>query len=225
MLSKLEPPITEERIITSQERAESLTRLMEFHEWVCTKTAVDPAIITEILLLLRRCYGFKRHSCGQLFYLRAVGIAEVVASWHLHTPISIYASLLYDLVHYTRLSLAYIRANYNPGIFAFVSNLIEVNSYVKLQLALLQTNNYSHTAVNQEHLAVLYIKLAERLYDLRHAAGYTHLEVVKTIAEETLLLDLTLANCYPEPAIVQALKGAAKEAVDFCNRDICSNLK
>lgn len=218
MLSKL--PITvlkaEESSITVQEQSASLVRLMEFHEWVSTKTAAEPAVIAEILLLLRRCYGFKRHPCGELFYLRAVGIAESVATWLFHTPKPIYASLLYELVRYTHLPLSYIRANYNLGIFAFVANLVEADSHAKLEASLLQIGNRFQVAVDRAHFSVLYIKLAERLYDLRHVAGYADVEVVRSMAQETLTIDVPLASCYLEPEVAQALERAAHMALDFC---------
>ncbi|WP_260214904.1 sodium:solute symporter family protein, partial [Candidatus Cardinium hertigii] len=73
--------LTSETPITPKEQADSMMVLMQFHEYVCQVAEVDPGVIAEILLLLRRCYGFKRHASGQLFYVRAVGIAQWVATW------------------------------------------------------------------------------------------------------------------------------------------------
>ncbi|MDD9139881.1 MAG: hypothetical protein NQ127_03025 [Candidatus Cardinium sp.] len=76
------------------------------------------------MFLLRRCYGFKRHASGQLFYVRAVRIAEWVAAWADGHAKLVYATLLYDLVRYTRLPLSYIKANYPLIVYCFVENTI-----------------------------------------------------------------------------------------------------
>ncbi|UWW96553.1 MAG: hypothetical protein NMK33_03785 [Candidatus Cardinium sp.] len=74
-------------------------------------------------------------------------------------------------------------------------------------------------ALKEDHiqLSVLFIKLAERLYDLRHAAGYIHLTEVHHMAQETLAIDVQLAHTYLDPAIRKALEKAAKQALALIN--------
>ncbi|WP_123662627.1 sodium:solute symporter family transporter [Candidatus Cardinium hertigii] len=209
--------LTSEAPITPKEQADSMMVLMQFHEYVCQVAEVDPGMIAEILLLLRRCYGFKRHASGQLFYVRAVGIAQWVATWIFHSPKPIYASLLYDLVRYTRLPLSYIKANYNRGIFCFVENVLNIDQHQEMAKSLLYVTNRFKEAINQDHLSVLYIKLAERLYDLRYAKNYNNLEAVRQMAKETLTVDIELAKKYLESEIAKELETAAKQALAFCN--------
>ncbi|ROT47509.1 HD domain-containing protein, partial [Candidatus Cardinium hertigii] len=206
--------------ITPKEQADSMMVLMQFHEYVCQVAEVDPGMIAEILLLLRRCYGFKRHASGQLFYVRAVGIAQWVATWIFHSPKPIYASLLYDLVRYTRLPLSYIKANYNMGIFCFVENVLNIDQHQEMAKSLLHITNRFKEAIHQDHVSVLYIKLAERLYDLHHAEGYTKLEEVKYMAKETLTVDIELAKNYLEPEIAADLEIAARKALEICKEKV-----
>lgn len=63
--------------------------------------------------------------------------------------------------------------------------------------------------------SVLFIKLAERLCDLRHASGYIHLTEVQHMAQETLVIYVKLANAYLEPEIGTALEQAAKQALEL----------
>ncbi|WP_339044771.1 sodium:solute symporter family transporter [Cardinium endosymbiont of Tipula unca] len=212
--------LASESPITPKEQADSLTTLMEFHEYVCKISHVEFSVISEILLLLRRCYGFKRHASGQLFYVRATGIAKILAKWVFHSPKPIYASLLYDLVRYTQLSLSYIKANYNFGIFCFVQRVISVDKHQDIEKSILYVDNRFQDLITEEQLSILYIKLAERLYDLRNAAEYTNKEEVKSMAKEALSIDIELAKKYlkDEPEIVHALENTAKDALEICKK-------
>ncbi|ROT46974.1 sodium:solute symporter family transporter [Candidatus Cardinium hertigii] len=221
MISKLPmESLTSEAPITEKEQGDAMMVLMHFHDYVCQISEVDPGVIAEILLLLRRCYGVKRHASGQLFYVRAVGIAQLVATWIFHSPKPIYAALLYDLIRYTRLPLSYIKSNYNIGIFCFVENVLSIDKHQELAESLFYISNRFKEAINQDHLSVLYIKLAERLYDLRHAEGYTKLEEVKYMVKETLTVDIELARNYLEPEIATALETAAQHALEICKGQI-----
>ncbi|MGI2261746.1 hypothetical protein ACRRVA_00225 [Candidatus Cardinium hertigii] len=64
---------------------------------------------------------------------------------------------------------------------------------------------------------MLFIKLAERLYDLRHAADYIHATEVVHMAQETLAIDVQIAYTYLDPAIGHTLKEAAQQALKVCN--------
>ncbi|WP_034576567.1 hypothetical protein [Cardinium endosymbiont of Bemisia tabaci] len=75
--------------------------------------------------------------------------------------------------------------------------------------------NHLKEAIKKDHiqLSVLFIKLAERLYDLRHSEGYIMLEEVKYMAQETLIVDVKLANKYLGSEIAEALTTAAQQAL------------
>ncbi|TDG94184.1 sodium:solute symporter family transporter [Cardinium endosymbiont of Culicoides punctatus] len=201
--------------ITPKEKVDSLKVLIDFHEYACSVSHADPAIITEILLLLRRCYGFKRHMCGELFYVRAAGIATLVSKWVGISPKPVYAALLYDLVRYTHLSLSYIRANYNLGIFEFVKNILAIDKRKDLEESMLYIDNRFKDAVNDDQRVVLYVKLAERLYDLEHAAGYSNKSEILSMARETFAIDILLAQKYlsMEPEIAKALGDVAHNVI------------
>ncbi|AWN81637.1 High-affinity proline transporter PutP [Candidatus Cardinium hertigii] len=203
----------EEASITPHEKTASLARLSSFHDWIPSFESIDPFLIAEILLLLRRCYGFKRHASGQLFYVRAVGIAEWVAAWTDGHAKLVYATLLYDLVRYTRLPLSYIKANYHLIVYCFVENTIAIDSRKRLEESLLAIANRLKESLQKEYFSVLYVKLAERLYDLKHASGYKDPTIVQAMAKESLTIDVELAQRYGEPGMAILLKHAAEEAL------------
>ncbi len=207
--------------VTPKEQADSMMALMQFHDYACKSLChedpIDVKTIAGLLLLLRKNFGFKRHESGQLFYVRAVGIATLVVDWVFHSPKVVYAALLYELVRRTCLPSSYIKVHYNLGVYAFVLNVVGVDKRQDLEHpSLLYVQNRLKQAIKEEHvqLSVLFIKLAERLYDLRHAAGYIHLTEVQHMAQETLSIDVKLAHTYLGPEIATALEKAAKEALE-----------
>ncbi|WP_419241129.1 hypothetical protein [Cardinium endosymbiont of Nabis limbatus] len=76
--------------VTPKEQADSMMVLMQFHDCVCKSSLqedpIDMKIISGLILLLRKHFGFKRHDSGQLFYVRSVGIAALVVEWVVHSP-------------------------------------------------------------------------------------------------------------------------------------------
>ncbi|WP_419241450.1 hypothetical protein [Cardinium endosymbiont of Nabis limbatus] len=215
--------LTSEGLITPKEQASSMMALMKFHDYICKASheedPIDVKIISGLLLLLRQHFRFKRHASGQLFYVRAVGITELVVEWVFHSPKVIYASLLYELVRYTCLPISYIKEHYNLGVYSFVLNIVGIDKRQDLDhSSLLYVQNRLKEAIREDHvqLSVLFIKLAERLYDLRHAAGYIHLQEVVHMVKETLAIDVRLANEYLGPEIGPLLEKAAKQALKVC---------
>jgi len=221
--------LTSETPVTSKEQADSMMVLMQFHDYVCKSThevdPIDTKTVSNLLLLLRKSFGFKRHFSGQLFYVRVVGIAKLVVEWVFHSPKVIYASLLYELVRHTCVPLSYVKDHYNLGVYAFVLNVLGVDKRQDLDHpSLLYVQNRLKKAIKKDHiqLSVLFIKLAERLYDLRHAEGYIMLEEVKYMAQETLIVDVKLANKYLGPEIAEALTTAAQQALKIYYRKTAS---
>ena len=216
--------LTVETPVTPKEQADSMMELMRFYDYVCKSSCeedpIDIKIISGIFLLLREHFGVKRHSSGQLLYVRTVGIAKLVVEWAFHSPKVIYASLLYGLVCRTCLPLSYVKEHYNLGVYAFVLNVVNINKRENLDHpSLIYVQNRLKKALKEDHvqLSVLFIELAERLYDLRHADGYIHLTEVKHMAQETLTIDVKIAYKYLGTEIAQALEEAAKQALEICN--------
>lgn len=211
--------------ITPKEQADSMMVLMQFHDYASTTAhymhSIDINTISNILLLLRQSFGFKRHASGQLFYVRAVNIAQSIVEWVFHSPKVVYAALLYELVRHTCVPLSYIKECYNLGVYGFVLNVLSVDKRQDLDhFSLLYVRNRLKEAIKEDHLqlSVLFIKLAERLHDLSNAQGYSILDEVKHMANETLAIDVPLANEYLNSDIADALATAAKKALKVYHR-------
>lgn len=215
--------LTTDSLVTPKEQADSMMTLMRFHDYAYQAShhqdPIDMKTISGLLLLLREHFGFKRHVSGQLFYVRAVGIAELVVEWAFHSPRVIYAALIYELVRHTRLPLSYVKKHYNLGVYAFVANILKLDQRKELDHpSLLYVQNRLEEAVKKGHvqLSVLFIKLAERLYDLKNSATYLNLEELAHIAQETLAVDVSIAKQYLGEEIAFLLQKQAKNALEKC---------
>lgn len=210
-----------EPLITLKEEADYMIMLMKFSDCICkTFKKIKAETIGGTLLLLKRRFGIKQHASGALFYIRAVGITKIVTQWIFQAPEPIYACLVYDLVRYTDLPIAYIKENYGSSVEKLVQKILAIHTHETMAASLSKAKNYYKKAVDKDHpeLFVLYIKLAERLYDLDHAEHYTHLDAVKHMAQETLTTDTKLANKYLDPNIAKALETAAKHAEAYLKK-------
>jgi len=206
--------------VGSRELKTSMAVLKKGYNNLCTIADMRPTVLDELFLLIRRCYGFRRHASGQLFYVRALGIAELVAKWVPYQPRPVYFSLLYGVVRYTGLPLPYIKANHSIEVYSFIENIMAVNKRQDMEPCGLYVGNRLKRVINREQLFVPCIKFAERLYDLRHAKDYVSLEEVKHMAQETLTIDVELGKKYLNANIVEELVEAATQALQVC-KGIC----
>ncbi|TSJ80768.1 MAG: hypothetical protein NMK33_04955 [Candidatus Cardinium sp.] len=202
--------------ISYREFKESMVTLTKAYNNLCTVADMRTIVLDELFLLVRRCYGFRRHASGQLFYVRALDIAQLVAEWVPYQPRPVYFSVLYGLVRYAGLPLAYVKANYSMDVYHFVESIVAVNKRQEMEPCGLYIGNRLKRIINREQLFVLCIKFAERLYDLRHAKDYIHLEEVKYMAQETLTIDIELGKKYLNAKIVEELVQAANQALEVC---------
>ncbi|TDG95050.1 sodium:solute symporter family transporter [Cardinium endosymbiont of Culicoides punctatus] len=216
--------------VDTQGSADALTFLMDFNENICKTTDVDPIIIKEIVSFIKEKYGDMRHDCGELLYVRAVGIAKLVARWTPHSPKVIYTALLYDLVRHLRTSLSHIEEKFGLGIASLIEDVISVDKYrdldeaiAKTKVYVIQVDNETGNEVEKEqpNIVVLYIKLAERLYDMQHGAGYTNKKDLFVSSSQGFYIDSELAAQYLDydPEIEKELEAAAEKGITYYQKE------
>jgi len=182
---------------SKKELAESLLGLMDFYEQIIKIKGIQPDIIGGILLLLRSNYQHMKHATGELCYMRAIRIAETISKWMLHFSNVIYATLLYDLVRYTRLPLSYIESNFGIVVTGLVERLIIQELEASYIHTTLYVGNQLQSAVNRSYFSTIFIKFAERLHDLSYAKGYiqnNNRQALKFLITETSQVYLPFAK-------------------------------
>ena len=153
---------------------------------------------------MKKAYAVNKHESGHFLILRAIAISKEVATLTKdHTVI--YDSLFYDLPYYSWVPLSYIRANCDIVVASYIEELLSMKFIPKQQ-------RYQR-AMEQKHLDLVGIKLVKRCYDLEHADGYQDQQHAKTLAQETLEVDLPIARQYfsstPDKDLAQKLENTA----------------
>ena len=189
--------------------------------------AIKLEVVEEVLDRLWKGYGGKIHCSGVLLFVRAIHIAQMVAlqmkqaptifnnaiELIRHTTTEIICSaLLYDLPCYTHIPLTFIRANYNSNIFFLVKNILSID---QTKARSMQPSHFKEgNFISQQQACAIYIKLAERLYDLEQAVHYENKSALLAMARDTLAVDVYMADHYFKPTnIAMKLKSTAKEAL------------
>ncbi|MBX9890290.1 MAG: hypothetical protein K2X94_03405 [Amoebophilaceae bacterium] len=200
---------------------------ISFISSISSYEAVKLEVIEEVLDRLWKSYGGKIHCSGVLLFVRAIHIAQMVAlqmkqdptvfnnavELIRHTATEIICSaLLYDLPCYTHIPLTFIRANYNSNIFFLVKNILSID---QTKARSMQPSHFKEgNFISQQQACSIYIKLAERLYDLEQAVHYENKSALLAMARDTLAVDVYMADHYFKPTnIAIKLKSTAKEAL------------
>ena len=193
-------PYTQRSEKDAQMMGDIIMNLMDFQDFMVNKVRLNQSILSNALYLLKKAYGTNKHENGQFLLLRAMAIAKKVSTLTKdHTVV--YASLLYDLPYYSWVPLSYIRANYDIVIASLIEELLAMKSAQKQE-------KYQR-AIEQGHLDLVGIKLVERCYDLEHADGYQDQQDIRTLAQETLDIDLPIAKQFFADTLAQQLENAA----------------
>jgi (p)ppGpp synthase/HD superfamily hydrolase len=202
-----------------------------FTTFIASYKEINLAIVEEILERLQKSYSGKIHRSGDLLYVRAIHIAQLVAEQMKEQPTIfkntsdviedtpteiICGALLYDLSCYTSISLMFIRANYNANIYFLVRNILSIDQIKARNIYVPYVKKRYDNLISQRQPCAIYIKLAERLYDLEHATGYANKSEVLAMARETLSVDVYMAKeHFAKTDIATKLKATAKAALEM----------
>jgi len=211
---------------TKKEIVQSLTLLMDFHDRITQFPGVQPDMIGGIFLLMRRCYEDKKHPTGVLYYVRTISITETVCQWNSCSSNFIYATLMYDLMQYTKLPTTYLVSNFGAEITALIERLLSVDLQEKYKDINFVSGNFLKKIVQDELLSIFFVKFAARVHDLNHAEGYiqsNNQELLKYLVSETLEVYLPLAiNLFQKKRskIIKKLEEAVKYAQEVSEQTI-----
>ena len=101
--------------------------------------------------------------------------------------------------------LSYIRANYDIVIASLIEELLAMKSAQKQE-------KYQR-AIEQGHFDLVGIKLVERCYDLEHADGYQDQQYIRTLAQETLDIDVPVAKQFFADTLAQQLESVTSQVL------------
>eukprot|EP01132_Coremiostelium_polycephalum_P000766 gene766-949_t len=136
--------------------------------------------------LIKKYHGPTRRKSGEPFYLHPIAVATIVLAFtdDLDTILS---ALLHDIVEDTALTLSQLELMFNSNVAHIVDKVTHLDSkkrtFYKLKLD--EHENIIQLLRSEDNRA-LYVKIADRIHNMRTIQGHAGLKKRKKIAEETL---------------------------------------
>lgn len=156
-------------------------------------TQDDIALIRKAFDLANEAHSKMRRKSGEPYFTHPIAVAMIVASEIGLGPKSISAALLHDVVEDTDYTLEEIEGIFGATIAGLVDGLTKI-SHVLDKDASLQAENFRKMLMTMsQDIRVIFIKLADRLHNMRTLDSIPEYKQVK-IASETIYLYAPLAH-------------------------------
>ncbi len=177
-----------------------------FVEDVKNRTSIDQATLSKAMDVVKKYHAGVKRKSGEPFYLHPVTTAHILLDYTQDQD-TIIAALLHDVVEDTRLSLTQVELIFNKKVRKIVDGVTHLDSNLK-DMKRVQLSNYENIQqlLEVEDERVLYVKLADRLHNMRTIEGHSSLDKQKKIAEETLQFFIPVAKSLGLEPIVGELK-------------------
>ena len=165
-----------------------------FVKAVSTKTDIDMGLVEKAIQLVKKYHAGVSRKSGGPFYLHPIAVAHILWAYTQDQD-TILAALLHDTVENTRLSLPQVALVFNPAVKKIVDGVTHLDSNLKslkrIQLSA-HENIQQLLAIDDER--ILYVKLSDRLHNMRTIEGHDSLAKRQKIAEETLQCFVPIAR-------------------------------
>jgi (p)ppGpp synthase/HD superfamily hydrolase len=134
-----------------------------------------------------------KRKTGEPFYLHPIAVAQIVLDYN-QEEASILGALLHDTVEDTPLTLEQVALLFNEEVRTIVQGVthMESNKTANYKVLLSHPENI-HRLLGVEDKRVLYVKLADRMHNMRTIQAKSY-ESQRRTAEETLLFFVPLAK-------------------------------
>ena len=183
--------------------AEQESRLKEA---VRSRTDADLAVVHKAIKLIKKYHGPVKRKSGERFYLHPIAVAQIVLDYTQDQD-TIISALLHDLVEDTELLLAQIGLMFNSTVQHIVDGVTHLDSNLKtLHKVKLSAHENIQQLLEIDDDRVLYVKLADRMHNMRTIQYHPSLAKQKRIAEETLQFFVPIAKHLGLTQAVKELK-------------------
>jgi Na+/proline symporter len=164
-----------------------------FLQAVKKQSHADLSLVAKAIDLIKDYHGPVMRQSGEPFYLHPIAVAQIVMDYSTEEAI-ILGALLHDTVEDTPLTLEQVALLFNEEVRNIVGGVthMESNKNTNYKMLLSHPENI-HRLLEAEDQRVLYVKLADRMHNLRTIAAKSR-ESQRRTAEETLLFFVPLAK-------------------------------
>ena len=165
----------------------------DFLQSVKERSQADLSLVRKAIYLIKDYHGPVLRKSGEPFYLHPIAVAQIVLDYN-QEEATILASLLHDTVEDTPLTLEQIELLFNKEVRHIVEGVthMEANKKTIYKVQLSHPENI-HRLLGAEDKRVLYVKLADRMHNMR-TIQVKSLKSQRRTAEETLLFFVPLAK-------------------------------
>ncbi|MEM7382873.1 MAG: HD domain-containing protein [Bacteroidota bacterium] len=174
-----------------------------------SKTKADLTVIEKALKLIKYYHGPAKRKSGEPFYLHPLAVAQIVLDYTKDQD-TIVGALLHDTVEDTELPLSQLGFLFNASVQRIVDGVTNLDSNLqtlhKVKLTPQENIQQLLEAADQRSL---YIKIADRVHNMRTIQGHRSVAKQKAIATETLQFFVPYAK---QLGLLQA----AKELQELC---------
>jgi len=171
---------------------------------------IDVKVISKALDTIKRYHAGVKRKSGEPFFTHPINVALILLEYSQDQD-AVIAALLHDTVEDTSLSLVQIRAMFGEDV-AFIVNKV-TNLEDNLRRISLQDHENLYRLMNYEDERAAYVKLADRLHNMRTISGHSSLAKQKHIANETLSFFVGLAEKLDLTTVAQELKKLSLEVL------------
>ncbi len=173
-------------------------------------TEVDLKVIKQALAVIKKYHGGVKRKSGEPFFTHPMAVALIVMDYSQDQD-AIVAALLHDTVEDTSLSMAHIRAMFGETVAFLVGKATNLED--KLRRLSLRDHENIYRLMNYEDKRAALVKLADRLHNMRTIQWHSSLEKQQSIANETLLFFVPMADSLGLTAMAQELKELSLEVL------------
>jgi hypothetical protein len=164
---------------------------------------VDLKVIERVLNLIKKYHGGVKRRSGEPFFTHPMQVALILMDYSKDQD-AIVAALLHDTVEDTSLSMAHIRRMFGEKVAFLVNKATNLED--KIKRISLQEHETNYRLMNYEDERAAFIKLSDRLHNMRTIKGHSLLDKQKRIANETLLFFVPMAKQLGMSAMAEELE-------------------
>jgi len=176
------------------------------------RTDAELSLVEKALHLIKDYHGPVMRKSGEPFYLHPLAVAQIVLDYNTDEA-TVFGALLHDTVEDTPLTLEQVELLFNKEVRNLVEGVthMESNQETLYQVLLSHPENI-HRLLGSEDPRVLYVKLADRMHNLRTIQAKPY-ESQRRTAEETLLFFVPLAKYLGLMEAAEELKNLSFEVL------------
>lgn len=166
-------------------------------------------IIDEAYLFSRNAHMGQTRASGKPFIQHPIAVTDILADWRADAP-SIISALLHDVVEDTPITLEQIESRFGEEIAKIVDGLSKIERLENIGKGIREAESFRKLLLAAAaDWRVIFIKIADRLHNMRTLGAISSLPKRKSIAHETLDIYAPIAGRIGIKTIEDELKNLA----------------